>query len=109
MLEAASGTAGRAILQSPGRRPRSARRRRDTVDIGDPPTGSTAPVPPPFALTRRTVSRCHRPVPPTGPAHAGPGRGWRDRAAPVLPRICLLYTSDAADERSSVDLGGRRI
>ena len=26
---------------------------------------------------------------------------WRD--------ICLLYTSDAADERSSVDLGGRRI
>ena len=26
---------------------------------------------------------------------------------PFLP--CLLYTSDAADERSSVDLGGRRI
>ena len=25
------------------------------------------------------------------------------------PSICLLYTSDAADERSSVDLGGRRI
>ena len=24
-------------------------------------------------------------------------------------RHCLLYTSDAADERSSVDLGGRRI
>ena len=24
-------------------------------------------------------------------------------------RDCLLYTSDAADERSSVDLGGRRI
>ena len=23
--------------------------------------------------------------------------------------FCLLYTSDAADERSSVDLGGRRI
>ena len=23
--------------------------------------------------------------------------------------ICLLYTSDAADERSSVDFGGRRI
>src|SRR5678816_4902596 len=31
---------------------------------------------------------------------------------PDLPKgyqICLLYTSDAADERSSVDLGGRRI
>ena len=26
-----------------------------------------------------------------------------------LPYCCLLYTSDAADERSSVDLGGRRI
>ena len=26
---------------------------------------------------------------------------------PLMP--CLLYTSDAADERSSVDLGGRRI
>src|SRR5678815_6093177 len=26
-----------------------------------------------------------------------------------LPYTCLLYTSDAADERSSVDLGGRRI
>ena len=27
----------------------------------------------------------------------------------LLPSGCLLYTSDAADERSSVDLGGRRI
>ena len=26
-----------------------------------------------------------------------------------MKQICLLYTSDAADERSSVDLGGRRI
>ena len=31
-----------------------------------------------------------------------PDRNARDMA-------CLLYTSDAADERSSVDLGGRRI
>ena len=30
--------------------------------------------------------------------------------APISKYIpCLLYTSDAADERSSVDLGGRRI
>ena len=32
--------------------------------------------------------------------------------APVvtdMSKACLLYTSDAADERSSVDLGGRRI
>ena len=27
----------------------------------------------------------------------------------VATHACLLYTSDAADERSSVDLGGRRI
>ena len=31
------------------------------------------------------------------------------RNAPSLYNVCLLYTSDAADERSSVDLGGRRI
>ena len=30
-------------------------------------------------------------------------------AAHAVGRVCLLYTSDAADERSSVDLGGRRI
>ena len=29
--------------------------------------------------------------------------------AVLLVMACLLYTSDAADERSSVDLGGRRI
>ena len=28
---------------------------------------------------------------------------------PLMSEPCLLYTSDAADERSSVDLGGRRI
>ena len=27
----------------------------------------------------------------------------------MMGNLCLLYTSDAADERSSVDLGGRRI
>ena len=34
-----------------------------------------------------------------------------DRSKPILLVLssCLLYTSDAADERSSVDLGGRRI
>ena len=32
-----------------------------------------------------------------------------DLATPLTWLRCLLYTSDAADERSSVDLGGRRI
>ena len=36
-------------------------------------------------------------------------RGIEVERAPREVRICLLYTSDAADERSSVDLGGRRI
>ena len=31
------------------------------------------------------------------------------RRGVLLVHGCLLYTSDAADERSSVDLGGRRI
>mgnify|MGYP003381640153 CR=1 FL=1 len=56
----------------------------------------------------------------------GENRGRLDRFSAFLPRrgvrvgrhehqwqerlgFCLLYTSDAADERSSVDLGGRRI
>ena len=38
-------------------------------------------------------------------AMAGLGR---EETLAALER-CLLYTSDAADERSSVDLGGRRI
>ena len=33
----------------------------------------------------------------------------RTAGIPVVICSCLLYTSDAADERSSVDLGGRRI
>src|SRR5678816_568785 len=41
-------------------------------------------------------------------------RGTISTAHPTLfvanhSSYCLLYTSDAADERSSVDLGGRRI
>src|SRR5678816_4921326 len=31
------------------------------------------------------------------------------REKSLVRYLCLLYTSDAADERSSVDLGGRRI
>ena len=36
-------------------------------------------------------------------------RGLHLRLLRHQPGRCLLYTSDAADERSSVDLGGRRI
>ena len=46
----------------------------------------------PTRSRRRTLSDC--------------GSHRRDRGDVIS---CLLYTSDAADERSSVDLGGRRI
>ena len=47
-------------------------------------------------------------------ARGASGAQLRIRAAgfaarKTLEEFCLLYTSDAADERSSVDLGGRRI
>src|SRR5678816_3419462 len=38
-----------------------------------------------------------------------PTGGTTDWVSSPLISSCLLYTSDAADERSSVDLGGRRI
>ena len=41
------------------------------------------------------------------PVNESLGRSPYDRGR--FLSICLLYTSDAADERSSVDLGGRRI
>ena len=47
---------------------------------------------------------------PTGvdASRCGPGSVVLSASA-IDPVSCLLYTSDAADERSSVDLGGRRI
>ena len=36
-------------------------------------------------------------------------RGGRHDHGAGQARLCLLYTSEAADERSSVDLGGLRI
>ena len=41
--------------------------------------------------------------------HPRRGLRLRFRDGDPRPTACLLYTSDAADERSSVDLGGRRI
>ena len=43
------------------------------------------------------------------PGRRGHAAAQGRHAAGLLPAVCLLYTSDAADERSSVDLGGRRI
>ena len=43
------------------------------------------------------------------PRRDGRGDGQGARPGRAGAGACLLYTSDAADERSSVDLGGRRI
>src|SRR5678815_4318364 len=45
----------------------------------------------------------------TLPAMRGNGAAIGRATTPPRSGSCLLYTSDAADERSSVDLGGRRI
>src|SRR5678815_4138258 len=56
------------------------------------------------------IARSGRPGTPC----SRPNRALRDLPEPAQPAAtamlrdpCLLYTSDAADERSSVDLGGR--
>ena len=46
---------------------------------------------------------------PPAPLSAAPSLQAMGAPCTPLSRDCLLYTSDAADERSSVDLGGRRI
>ena len=50
----------------------------------------------------------HR-LPAAVQAHLGGQVGRRVEGVWQRAGRCLLYTSDAADERSSVDLGGRRI
>ena len=53
---------------------------------------------------QRSPSHCFAVAPGTLTVSRRPRSGEADRWG-----TCLLYTSDAADERSSVDLGGRRI
>ena len=77
--------------------------------------------PPPLAESGDPVTE-NNPEPAVAPAPVSPsvqisGAIWRSKPGIVflqtpigpLSLSCLLYTSDAADERSSVDLGGRRI
>eukprot|EP00658_Telonema_sp_P-2_P017839 TRINITY_DN1695_c0_g1_i5.p1 TRINITY_DN1695_c0_g1~~TRINITY_DN1695_c0_g1_i5.p1 ORF type:complete len:115 (+),score=16.20 TRINITY_DN1695_c0_g1_i5:11-355(+) len=67
----------------------------------------------------RCTSNVAHPTTPHGPPFHTPRTtpvflGGTRRPSPSLvllhlPYSCLLYTSDAADEEDSVDLGGRRI
>ena len=59
---------------------------------------------------KRQVQRREHHPPRGGPG--SPEHRFRHPEAPVPPRVprpCLLYTSDAADDLLCVDLGGRRI
>eukprot|EP00658_Telonema_sp_P-2_P006737 TRINITY_DN12541_c0_g1_i4.p2 TRINITY_DN12541_c0_g1~~TRINITY_DN12541_c0_g1_i4.p2 ORF type:complete len:165 (+),score=36.56 TRINITY_DN12541_c0_g1_i4:300-794(+) len=68
--------------------------------------------------------RCADEAPPAAAATAAAAASWSDGRCVAQdcaaglgiqashhhgPIICLLYTSDAADEEDSVDLGGRRV
>ena len=76
-------------------------------------------LPSPFPATRYHSLIVLEPLPSALEVMAftaeGEVMGLRHRQYPHVvgvqfhPESCLLYTSDAADERSSVDLGGRRI
>ena len=92
-----------------------------TVSI-TPPPGYTSTSPPSVAITvntgNQTVNFGLAPIttatstPTPNVVTATPT--WTpivvtNTPTPTGPPTCLLYTSDAADERSSVDLGGRRI
>ena len=56
---------------------------------------------------RRDSAQCSARCASAAYRYGAPQSGKSDACA--WRRACLLYTSDAADERSSVDLGGRRI
>ena len=75
---------------------------------------------------RQTLANCSRGSSPSGAVAVTPSRSccfrpdtrtmknssillWKMARNLARSNSCLLYTSDAADERSSVDLGGRRI
>ena len=48
-------------------------------------------------------------ITPDSVVYISVARNFADHNTFIMYNGCLLYTSDAADERSSVDLGGRRI
>src|SRR5678816_3105287 len=62
------------------------------------------------AIYRKNIERIKAGTFPDPISVCGVPHGFpRIMNVPDVYEFCLLYTSDAADERSSVDLGGRRI
>ena len=58
---------------------------------------------------RQAIARTMAPPEQWGKTFSETGIRAKYGVTIVGVKRCLLYTSDAADERSSVDLGGRRI
>eukprot|EP00658_Telonema_sp_P-2_P012260 TRINITY_DN14673_c0_g1_i4.p1 TRINITY_DN14673_c0_g1~~TRINITY_DN14673_c0_g1_i4.p1 ORF type:complete len:111 (+),score=8.44 TRINITY_DN14673_c0_g1_i4:141-473(+) len=94
------------------------------IQIEPTPTQGSPPLPSSDVSNLHRLSGCPRHRSPVLPTHQliiihGNGNNWWrlcTSLSDVTPaeqsaqsRPCLLYTSDAADEEDSVDLGGRRI
>eukprot|EP00658_Telonema_sp_P-2_P016531 TRINITY_DN16420_c0_g1_i3.p1 TRINITY_DN16420_c0_g1~~TRINITY_DN16420_c0_g1_i3.p1 ORF type:complete len:120 (+),score=12.06 TRINITY_DN16420_c0_g1_i3:168-527(+) len=82
--------------------------------IANPPWLRCFPAPVQHTLPQAMVEMVASLGPWQGSASCNPviGRSLQGLGPPWLserPTPCLLYTSDAADEEDSVDLGGRRI
>ena len=69
----------------------------------------------PYMTAKVNLQRAYEPPDTDGGRRFLVDRLWprgvarKNLALDAWVKDCLLYTSDAADERSSVDLGGRRI
>src|SRR5450756_3118124 len=61
------------------------------------------------SLTGGMVGETITAVPGASVSYMGGVIGYTDREKTALLGVCLLYTSDAADDLLCVDLGGRRI
>src|SRR5665811_2137739 len=92
------------------RRPATVRRRGDVPPnpnrVGPRLRSAQRPRPrnphPPRTMRRMTRSTI-------APTTATPKLGQFHPVTPDCPNCCLLYTSDAADDLTRVDIGGRRI
>src|SRR5664280_1700761 len=81
----------------------------ETVPVSDPTGGAVAP-PAAAPAAGAAGAAAAGPEPPAGATPSVVTTNARGSDSRLLRNCsCLLYTSDAADEEDSVDLGGRRI
>src|SRR5665811_1885228 len=114
LLAAATGR----LLESAGRGPERSHRGLVQRFAKPPRLGSSSRLAPHVVATSLAVSAANSPsdprVDPNRPAgsafsNASPSVCWPLILRRTWAYVCLLYTSDAADDLTRVDLGGRRI